>query len=255
MIIKSLFIQIWNKQGHDQGLEFSGEPKAAGNDSFSMSFVNLVMRNGALKRVFDMVLALVGLVVLMPVFIVVSVLIRVKLGGPVFFTQIRPGLNGKPFKMIKFRTMRDAVDQNGNTLPDADRMTDFGRVLRSTSLDELPELLNVLKGDMSLVGPRPLLMQYLPLYSAEQNRRHAVRPGITGWAQINGRNALSWDEKFKLDTWYVDNQSLLLDIKILFLTVKKVLVREGISQDNNVTMEAFTGTMVSQRKISSDKER
>lgn len=220
-----------------------------------MSFVNLVMRNGALKRVFDMILALVGLVVLMPVFIVVSVLIRVKLGGPVFFTQIRPGLNGKPFKMIKFRTMRDAVDQNGNTLPDADRMTDFGRVLRSTSLDELPELLNVLKGDMSLVGPRPLLMQYLPLYSAEQNRRHAVRPGITGWAQINGRNALSWDEKFKLDTWYVDNQSLLLDIKILFLTVKKVLVREGISQDNNVTMEAFTGTMVSQRKISSDKER
>lgn len=213
------------------------------------------MRNGALKRVFDMVLALFGLIVLAPVFIVVAVLIRVKLGGPVFFTQTRPGLNGKPFKMIKFRTMRDGVDQNGNTLPDADRMTDFGRVLRSTSLDELPELLNVLKGDMSLVGPRPLLMQYLPLYSSEQNRRHAVRPGITGWAQINGRNALSWDEKFKLDTWYVDNQSLLLDIKILFLTVKKVLVREGISQDNNVTMEAFTGTMVSQRKISSDKER
>ena len=208
-----------------------------------------------MKRVFDMVLALFGLIVLAPVFIVVAVLIRVKLGGPVFFTQTRPGLNGKPFKMIKFRTMRDGVDQNGNTLPDADRMTDFGRVLRSTSLDELPELLNVLKGDMSLVGPRPLLMQYLPLYSSEQNRRHAVRPGITGWAQINGRNALSWDEKFKLDTWYVDNQSLLLDIKILFLTVKKVLVREGISQDNNVTMEAFTGTMVSQRKISSDKER
>ena len=208
-----------------------------------------------MKRVFDIALALFGLVVLMPVLIVVSILIRVKLGGPVFFTQTRPGLNGKPFKMIKFRTMKDGVDQNGNILPDADRMTDFGRVLRSTSLDELPELWNVLKGDMSLVGPRPLLMQYLLLYSAEQNRRHNVRPGITGWAQVNGRNALSWEEKFKLDTWYIDHQSLLLDIKILFLTVKKVFMREGISQDNNVTMEVFTGATVSEHKISSDEER
>jgi lipopolysaccharide/colanic/teichoic acid biosynthesis glycosyltransferase len=213
------------------------------------------MRNCALKRVFDIVLALLGLVVLLPVLVVVSILIRAKLGGPVFFTQLRPGLNGKPFKMIKFRTMRDAVDQNGVVLPDADRMTAFGRTLRSTSLDELPELLNVLKGDMSLVGPRPLLIQYLPLYSSEQNRRHQVRPGITGWAQVNGRNALSWDEKFKLDTWYVDNQSLLLDLKILFLTVKKVLVREGISQENNATMEAFTGSIVSEHKISSDREQ
>ncbi|SEE85234.1 sugar transferase [Pseudomonas deceptionensis] len=208
-----------------------------------------------MKRVFDIVIALLGLVVLLPVLAVVSILIRVKLGGPVFFTQLRPGLNGKPFKMIKFRTMRDAVDQNGVILPDADRMTAFGRTLRSTSLDELPELLNVLKGDMSLVGPRPLLIQYLPLYSPEQNRRHEVRPGITGWAQVNGRNALSWDEKFKLDTWYVDNQSLLLDLKILFLTVKKVLVREGISQENNATMEAFTGSIVLEHKISSDRKQ
>ena len=213
------------------------------------------MRYGALKRVSDRVLALFGLIVLTPVFVVVSVLIRVKLGSPVFFTQIRPGLNGNPFAMIKFRTMRHGVDLNGNTLLDADRMTDFGRILRSTSLDELPELLNVLKGDMSLIGPRPLLMQYLPLYSAEQNRRHVVRSGINGWAQINGRHALSWVEKFKLDTWYAGNQSLLLDIKMLFLAVNKVLVREGITQDNNVTMEAFTETMVSQRKISSNKER
>lgn len=208
-----------------------------------------------MKRLFDVALALFGLIVLLPVLIVVSILIRFKLGGPVFFTQRRPGLNGKSFKMIKFRTMRDGCDQYGNLLPDEDRMTNFGRILRSTSLDELPELLNVLKGDMSLVGPRPLLMQYLPLYSAEQNRRHEVKPGITGWAQINGRNALGWDEKFKLDTWYVDNHSLWLDIKILFLTVKKVLVREGISQANNATMEAFTGTVVSEQKTSSNKER
>lgn len=161
-----------------------------------------------------MVLAFIGLILLSPVLLIVSLLVRVKLGGPVFFTQVRPGLNGKPFKMIKFRTMKNSVDKSGNLLPDAERMTDFGRLLRSTSLDELPELWNVLKGDMSLVGPRPLLMQYLPLYSREQNRRHEVKPGVTGWAQVNGRNSLSWDDKFKLDTWYVDNRSLLLDVRL-----------------------------------------
>ena len=207
-----------------------------------------------MKRLFDVVLAFIGLIVLSPVLLIVSLLVREKLGGPVFFTQTRPGLNGKPFKMIKFRTMKNGVDKNGNPLPDAERMTDFGRLLRSTSLDELPELWNVLKGDMSLVGPRPLLMQYLPLYSREQNRRHEVKPGVTGWAQVNGRNSLSWDDKFKLDTWYVDNRSLLLDVKILFLTVKKVIARDGISQVNNVTMEPFTGTVAPLQKNTNDKE-
>lgn len=207
-----------------------------------------------MKRLFDVVLAFIGLIVLSPVLLIVSLLVRVKLGGPVFFTQTRPGLNGKPFKMIKFRTMKNGVDKNGNLLPDTERMTDFGRLLRSTSLDELPELWNVLKGDMSLVGPRPLLMQYLPLYSREQNRRHEVKPGVTGWAQVNGRNSLSWDDKFKLDTWYVDNRSLLLDVKILFLTVKKVIARDGISQVNNVTMEPFTGSVVPPQKNTNDKE-
>lgn len=201
-----------------------------------------------------MVLAFIGLILLSPVLLIVSLLVRVKLGGPVFFTQVRPGLNGKPFKMIKFRTMKNSVDKSGNLLPDAERMTDFGRLLRSTSLDELPELWNVLKGDMSLVGPRPLLMQYLPLYSREQNRRHEVKPGVTGWAQVNGRNSLSWDDKFKLDTWYVDNRSLLLDVKILFLTVKKVIARDGISQVDNVTMEPFTGSVVPLQKNTNDKE-
>ncbi|WP_186350323.1 sugar transferase [Pseudomonas fragi] len=207
-----------------------------------------------MKRLFDVVLAFIGLILLSPVLLIVSLLVRVKLGGPVFFTQVRPGLNGKPFKMIKFRTMKNSVDKSGNLLPDAERMTDFGRLLRSTSLDELPELWNVLKGDMSLVGPRPLLMQYLPLYSREQNRRHEVKPGVTGWAQVNGRNSLSWDDKFKLDTWYVDNRSLLLDVKILFLTVKKVIARDGISQVDNVTMEPFTGNVVPLQKNTNDKE-
>ena len=157
------------------------------------------------------------------------------------FRQIRPGLDGKPFEMVKFRTMRDAIDVDGNLLPDVERMVPFGNFLRSSSLDELPELWNVLRGDMSLVGPRPLLMEYLPLYSPEQYRRHEVRPGVTGWAQINGRNALSWEEKFKLDVWYVDHRSFWLDLKILFLTIKKVLLRDGISAEGEATMTKFTG--------------
>jgi lipopolysaccharide/colanic/teichoic acid biosynthesis glycosyltransferase len=177
-----------------------------------------------------------------PFILVVALLVRIKLGSPILFTQERPGINGKVFKMMKFRTMLDGKDKYGNLLPDEQRMTKFGAFLRSTSLDELPGLFNVLKGDMSLVGPRPLLVQYLPLYSKEQARRHNVRPGITGWAQVNGRNAISWEEKFKLDVWYVDNQSFLLDLKILFLTVKKVFVREGISADGHVTIAPFKGT-------------
>ena len=164
------------------------------------------------------------------------------MGTPVIFSQVRPGRDGKPFRMYKFRSMKDATDQDGNPLPDADRITPFGAKLRSTSLDELPELWNVLKGEMSLVGPRPLLMEYLPLYSTEQYRRHEVRPGITGWAQVNGRNAISWEEKFEYDVWYVDNQSILLDIKILLLTIKKVFVKEGISAEGEVTMTKFTGS-------------
>lgn len=194
------------------------------------------------KRVFDIVVSALGLLILSPVFLIIAILVRVKLGSPVFFSQIRPGVGGKPFKMVKFRTMLEAIDQDGNPLPDVERLTAFGRLLRSTSLDELPELWNVLKGDMSLVGPRPLLMEYLPLYSPEQFRRHEVRPGITGWAQVNGRNAISWDERFKLDVWYVDNHNFWLDIKILFLTIKKVIVREGISQAGQVTMSKFTGS-------------
>jgi len=195
-----------------------------------------------MKRIFDFLVALFALLTLLPVVIVVAVLIRFKLGSPILFTQDRPGLNGKIFKMMKFRSMLDAKDKQGNLLPDDERMTKFGAFLRSTSLDELPGLFNVLKGDMSLVGPRPLLVQYLPLYSSEQARRHNVRPGITGWAQVNGRNAISWEQKFKLDVWYVDNQSLLLDFKILLLTVKKVFVREGISADGEATMPLFKGS-------------
>ena len=195
-----------------------------------------------LKRLFDIVAGGLGLLLLAPVLALVALLICRKLGAPVFFRQTRPGLNGKPFEMIKFRTMLDATDKHGNPLPDEQRMTPFGSFLRATSLDELPELWNVLKGDMSLVGPRPLLMEYLPLYSKEQFRRHEVRPGVTGWAQVNGRNAISWEDKFKLDVWYVDNQSFWLDLKILFLTVKKVLVRDGISGEGEVTMSKFTGT-------------
>jgi len=195
-----------------------------------------------MKRVFDFIVAFCALLTLLPVIVIVALLIRFKLGSPILFTQDRPGLNGTVFKMMKFRTMLDAKDKHGNLLPDNERMTKFGAFLRSTSLDELPGLFNVLKGDMSLVGPRPLLVQYLPLYSTEQARRHNVRPGITGWAQVNGRNAISWEDKFKLDVWYVDNQSFWLDTKILFLTVKKVFVREGISADGHVTIEPFKGS-------------
>ena len=195
-----------------------------------------------MKRLLDVTAALVGLILLSPLILVLLLLIRQKLGSPVFFTQTRPGLYGKPFKMVKFRTMTDARNPNGELLPDSLRLTSFGKFLRSTSLDELPELWNVLKGDMGLVGPRPLLMEYLPHYSSEQARRHEVRPGITGWAQINGRNAISWEEKFKLDVWYVDNQSFILDLKILLLTIKKVFVREGISANGEATMPKFTGS-------------
>lgn len=194
------------------------------------------------KRFFDILASALGLFLLFPVIAIVAWQIRRKLGSPVLFRQVRPGLNGRPFEMIKFRTMRDAVDAAGNPLPDSERMTPFGSFLRASSLDELPELWNVLKGDMSLVGPRPLLMEYLPLYSAEQYRRHEVRPGVTGWAQINGRNALSWEEKFKLDVWYVDNQSFWLDLKILFLTIRKVIIRDGISATGEATMSKFKGS-------------
>lgn len=201
-----------------------------------------------LKRLFDFVSAAVALVCLSPVMLFISWKIRRKLGSPVLFRQIRPGIHGQPFEMIKFRTMRDASDEHGLPLPDKDRMTSFGNFLRSSSLDELPELWNVFKGDMSLVGPRPLLMEYLPLYSPEQARRHEVRPGVTGWAQVNGRNALGWDDKFRLDVWYVDNRSMWLDMKILFLTVKKVFVREGISAQGEVTMPRFEGSSAKGKK-------
>lgn len=193
------------------------------------------------KRSFDLVIALTALMLLSPVIAVLALFVRVKLGAPVFFRQQRPGLHGKPFFMVKFRTMTDARDAQGVLLPDADRMTSFGKFLRSSSLDELPELWNVVKGDMSLVGPRPLLMRYLPLYTPEQARRHEVRPGVTGWAQVNGRNAISWEQKFAYDVWYVDNLSFRLDLKILALTVRKIIVREGISQAGQATMEEFKG--------------
>jgi len=195
-----------------------------------------------LKRAFDFVLAVVGLIILSPVLVWIAWKVRSRLGSPVIFRQRRPGLNGEPFDMIKFRTMLEAYDEHGKPLPNEQRMTPFGKWLRATSLDELPELWNVLKGNMSLVGPRPLRMEYLPLYNAHQARRHELRPGITGWAQINGRNSLSWEQKFDLDVWYVDNQSFLLDLKILFLTVKKVVVKEGINASEEVTMKPFTGT-------------
>lgn len=194
-----------------------------------------------IKRLFDIVVSSCALILLAPVIAVVAWQVSRQLGSPVLFRQVRPGFDGKPFEMIKFRTMRDAVDETGNPLPDSARMTPFGSFLRSSSLDELPELWNVLKGDMSLVGPRPLLMEYLRLYSPEQYRRHEVRPGVTGWAQVNGRNALSWEDKFRLDVWYVDNRSFWLDCKILFLTVRRVLVRDGISADGEATMAKFTG--------------
>ena len=194
-----------------------------------------------IKRLFDFIGSLIGLVLFSPIFILLYFKIRRDMGAPVLFRQTRPGLKGRPFEMVKFRSMKDANGADGNSLPDADRITPLGRKLRSTSLDELPEFWNVLKGEMSLVGPRPLLMEYVPLYSDEQSRRMDVRPGITGWAQINGRNSLSWDEKFTLDLWYVDNRSLWLDLKIIWLTVHKVLVRDGISAEGEVTMSKFMG--------------
>tara|TARA_Y100000296_G_scaffold87454_1_gene134727 strand:- start:11988 stop:12581 length:594 start_codon:yes stop_codon:yes gene_type:complete len=194
-----------------------------------------------MKRAFDIFCAVIGLVIAYPFMVFVAGAIRLKLGSPVTFRQIRPGKHAQPFELIKFRSMLDAVDTNGEQLPDAQRLTQFGRFLRSTSLDELPSLWNVLKGDISLVGPRPLLMEYLPLYSAEQARRHNVRPGLTGWAQVNGRNAISWEEKFKLDVWYIDNQSFFLDLKIIWLTVRKVVKRDGISAEGEATMSKFSG--------------
>lgn len=194
-----------------------------------------------IKRLFDIVCALCGLIILSPVLIICSLLIVFNLGSPIFFRQKRIGKDNKEFEMIKFRSMKDAFDKNGNSLPDEERMTKLGKVLRSLSLDELPELINILKGDMSLIGPRPLLVQYLPLYDERQIKRHDVTPGLTGWAQVNGRNSLSWSEKFELDVWYVENWSLWLDIKILFMTFYKVFKREGISQEGQATMEFFNG--------------
>jgi lipopolysaccharide/colanic/teichoic acid biosynthesis glycosyltransferase len=195
-----------------------------------------------LKRLFDIVVAGLILTISFPILFFLAILIRGKLGAPVFFLQIRSGLNGKSFKIFKFRTMLDVANADGDSLSDESRLTPFGKLLRATSLDELPELWNVFIGDMSLVGPRPLLMEYLPLYNTEQNRRHEVRPGITGWAQINGRNSISWEEKFELDIWYVENQSFWLDLKILILTFKKVFDREGICAEGEVTMPKFKGT-------------
>ena len=196
-----------------------------------------------MKRLFDLIIACTALVLLAIPMVCLYALIYFKLGHPVFFSQVRPGLRGQAFKMVKFRTMTDERGADGLLLPDADRLTPFGRFLRASSLDELPELWNVVRGEMSLVGPRPLLMDYLPLYNSEQARRHDVQPGITGWAQVNGRNALSWDEKFKLDVWYVDNHSIWLDIKILWLTIRKVVARDGISAAGEATMSKFTGSV------------
>jgi lipopolysaccharide/colanic/teichoic acid biosynthesis glycosyltransferase len=195
-----------------------------------------------MKRLFDLVMSAFGLLALIIPLLTLGWMIRRKLGSPVLFRQVRPGLYGKPFTMVKFRTMTDELGANGALLPDAQRLTAFGRFLRASSLDELPELWNVFQGDMSLVGPRPLLMEYLPLYTPEQARRHEVRPGITGWAQVNGRNAISWQDKFALDIWYVDNQSFWLDMRILWMTVRKVLVRDGISAAGEATMSKFTGS-------------
>ncbi len=194
-----------------------------------------------IKRAIDILGSFLGGLLISPILIIIAILIKIKLGSPIFFTQDRVGKDGKVFKIIKFRTMLEAYDKFGEPLSDKERVTSFGNFLRSTSLDELPELINVLKGDMSLVGPRPLLVEYIDLYSKEQFRRHEVRPGMTGWAQVNGRNNLNWDEKFKMDVEYVDNVNLLLDIKILFLTIFKVLKRDGISKDGHVTMDKFKG--------------
>ncbi|WP_373684832.1 sugar transferase [Acinetobacter sp. YH12064] len=194
------------------------------------------------KRLLDIIIASIALILLSPLYAYVAYKVKKNLGSPVLFRQVRPGLNGKPFEMIKFRTMKDAVDAQGNPLPDSERLTPFGKMLRSTSLDEMPELWNVIKGDMSVVGPRPLLMEYLPLYNEEQAKRHNVRPGMTGHAQVNGRNAISWEEKFKLDTWYVENQSIWLDFKIMLKTVQKVIAKDDISAEGEATMTRFTGS-------------
>ncbi len=200
------------------------------------------MSESMLKRVLDIVIASSALVLLSPVYALVAYKVRKNLGSPVLFRQVRPGLAGKPFEMIKFRSMKDAVDAQGKPLPDSERLTPFGQMLRSSSLDEMPELWNVIKGEMSIVGPRPLLMEYLPLYNSEQAKRHNVRPGITGYAQVNGRNAISWEKKFELDTWYVENRSLWLDFKIMLKTVKKVIAKDDISAEGEATMSKFTGT-------------
>ena len=195
-----------------------------------------------MKRLLDIIIATIALILLSPLYAFVAYKVKKNLGSPVLFRQVRPGLNGKPFEMIKFRTMKDAVDAQGNPLPDSERLTPFGKMLRSTSLDEMPELWNVIKGDMSVVGPRPLLMEYLPLYNEEQAKRHNVRPGMTGHAQVNGRNAISWEEKFKLDTWYVENQSTILDFKIMLKTVQKVIAKDDISAEGEATMTRFIGS-------------
>ncbi|WP_394186447.1 sugar transferase [Metabacillus halosaccharovorans] len=197
-----------------------------------------------MKRIFDFIVSVIILVLLSPIMLSVAILVRIKLGSPIFFKQQRPGLHGKPFYFYKFRTMTDEKDWNGLLLPDEHRLTSFGKFLRRTSLDEFPQLINVIKGDISLVGPRPLLMDYLSLYTKEQAKRHLVKPGITGWAQINGRNSISWEEKFELDVWYVKNQTFLLDLKILFLTVYKVIKSQDINQPGNVTVEKFKGSNI-----------
>ncbi len=195
-----------------------------------------------MKRLLDIIIASTALILLSPLYAYVAYKVKKNLGSPVLFRQVRPGLHGKPFEMIKFRTMKDAIDEQGNPLPDSERLTPFGKMLRSSSLDEMPELWNVIKGDMSIVGPRPLLMEYLPLYNKEQAKRHEVRPGMTGHAQVNGRNAISWEQKFKLDTWYVENRSLWLDFKIMLQTVKKVIAKDDINEAGEATMTKFTGT-------------
>ena len=195
-----------------------------------------------LKRLLDIIIAAIALILLSPLYAFVAYKVKKNLGSPVLFRQVRPGLHGKPFEMIKFRSMKDALDAQGNPLPDSERLTPFGKMLRSSSLDEMPELWNVIKGDMSIVGPRPLLTEYLPLYNTEQAKRHNVRPGMTGHAQVNGRNAIGWEEKFKLDTWYVENQSILLDFKIMFKTVHKVLAKDDISAEGEATMTKFVGS-------------
>ena len=217
---------------------------------FSIDFANNVLAwatkvsqfsGSVVKRGIDLILSFIAMVVLSPLLLILTVLVRTILGSPVLFKQMRPGLGGEPFQLVKFRSMTDDKDAAGNLLPDSDRIPRFGRFLRSTSIDELPELWNVLNGDMSLVGPRPLLMEYLPLYSNEQARRHEVRPGITGWAQVNGRNSLSWQEKFKLDVWYVHNQSFVLDLKVLFMTIGRVVRKADIAHEGQATMEKFRG--------------